>query len=118
MKKKISKKKQVERNELLKKSKIRRLILALSVVPPFSMTVLSTVFYALKDIKIWLLSTTAALWFLLGALFIYALIKKWGNVSSVGARVKKSYSIVTVYNIVLIFLLGILFTVLSLINAL
>ena len=118
MKKKISKRKQNERCELLRKSKVRRLIMALSTVLPFSATVVTTVMYALKNIKIWLLALTASLWFLLGALFIYALVKKWGYVSSSGARVKKSYSIVTVYNIVLIFLLGAFFTVLLLINVL
>ena len=113
MKKQISKKKSIEREELLKQSKKHRLILSLSAVPPFVLTVLFIVLYALRASTPWLSAGASALWFALGGLFIYANKARWGYVTKKGAKSAESNTVVTVYNIVLIFILGAFFLALT-----
>lgn len=109
MKKKISKNKINQRNQLLKLSKNRRLILSLSSVVPFGLTIAFIVLYALRSYFIWLTALTAISWLLLGGLFIYAYKNEWGCVNSKGVKTKENYAAVTVYNIVLVFLLAAFF---------
>ncbi|MBE6645196.1 MAG: hypothetical protein E7612_07460 [Ruminococcaceae bacterium] len=109
MKKKISKNKAQKREQLLKLSKNRRLIIALSSIPPFALTVTFIVFYALRNYYLWLTALTALSWLLLGGLFIYSHKNGWGCVNSKGVKTKESYTAVTVYNTVLVFLLAAFF---------
>ena len=109
MEKRISKRKEQERKELLLKTKKRRLILTLSSLPPFILTVVFIVLYALRIHFAWLTGLTSLLWLLLGGLFIYAERKDWGRVNSKGVKTPDSNSVVTIYNIVLVFLLGAFF---------
>ena len=113
MKKKISKKKQAERRRLLKLARNQRIILALSAVPPFAFTVTTIIIYAIKKQAFsWLLAVSSITWILLGALFIYADKKKWGCVSQVGVKTDDNTTVVTLYNIILIFALALLFAIL------
>ena len=108
--KKMSAKKIQERQERRKKMKTEKLILTLSAIPPFVLTVITIILYACKRTFAWLTATTAATWILLGALFIYASAKKWGYTTAKGAKTNEKNSVVTIYNIVLIFALAALFT--------
>jgi len=113
MKKKISKRKQEERRQLRKAAKKQRIILTLSAVPPFAFTVTSLIVYAIKKQAFsWLLATSSITWILLGVLFIYASKKKWGYVTRAGVESNESSTVVTIYNIVLIFALAVLFAAL------
>ena len=113
MKKKISKKKQIERDALRASSKKHKLIVALSAIVPFAITVAMLISYAVtKFVYLWLCATTAVSWLALGGLFLFAHIKKWGFVTKKGVAVKENFSIVTIYNIVLIFALAAVFAVL------
>ena len=114
MKKRISKKKEFERRELLRQSKKQQLILGLSSIPPLVFTVVFIVIYAFKRFAIWLPATTSVLWLALGALFVYAQRSRWGFVTKKGVKSNENYSIVTIYNIVLVFLLGAFFLALTL----
>ena len=109
MKKKISKKRTEERNALLAITKKRRLILALSTLPPTLATVCYIVLFALKVKIVWLPAVTSVLWAVLGCLFVYSSRSRWGNVNKKGVVSEESDSIATVYNTVLVFLLCLLF---------
>ena len=109
MKKKISKNKAQKREQLLKLSKNRKLIIGLSSIVPFALTVVFIVFYALRNYYLWLTALTALSWLSLGGLFIYAYKNGWGCVNSKGVKTKESYTAVTLYNIILVFLLAAFF---------
>ena len=91
------------------KAKKERVILTLSSIPPFIVTVVTVILYALKIMSPALTAATGVLWLALGGVFVYALKKEWGYSLPSGARSDKSTNVVTVYNIVLIFLLAALF---------
>lgn len=111
MAKKLSKRKEEERRVKLALAKKQRLALIFSAIPAFILTVTMIVLYAGFDIsRHWLTATTAALWYALGALFIYATVKKWGYVTNKGDEAKKNFSAITIYNIVLVFALAAFFT--------
>ena len=113
MRKKISKKKQAERSERLEQTKKQRLILILSFIPAFAFTTVLIVFYAINKYGYpWLSLTTALCWLANASLFVYATKKKWGYTNKNGVVTEKSSSIVTVYNIVLLFVLAAVFTAL------
>ena len=77
MEKRISKRKEQERKELLLKTKKRRLILTLSSLPPFILTVVFIVLYALRIHFAWLTGLTSLLWLLLKANVVnHPLIKR------------------------------------------
>ena len=114
MKKTISKRKDQERTELRKSYKKHQLIITLSLVPPFLLSVLFTVLYVFKISYLWLSATTALLWLALGGLFTYAYYKKWGFVTDKGVKTDKNNSIVTIYNIILIFVLAAFFIAMTL----
>ena len=109
MKKKISKNKTQKREQLLKLTKSRNLITVLSSIVPFALTVTFIVLYALRNYYLWLTALTCISWLLLGGLFIYAHKNNWGCVNSKGVKTKENYAAVTVYNIVLVFLLAAFF---------
>ena len=118
MKKKISKKKQIERDALRASSKKHKLIVALSAIVPFAITVAMLISYAVtKYVYLWLCAATSVSWLALGGLFLFAHFKKWGFVTKKGVTVKENFSIVTVYNIVLIFALAAVFAVLFITKA-
>lgn len=118
MKKKISKKKADERKIMRESAKKHKLILALSAAVPFLITVAMLVSYAVtKYVYLWLCGATALSWLALGALFVFAHVKKWGYVTKKGVTVKENFSIVTIYNIVLIFALATVFAVLFILKA-
>ena len=110
MKKKISKRKTEQRQARLKQSKKYKLILALSAIPSFILTVVFTVLYAFRTSFVWLSALTALSWFALGGLFIYSTKARWGYVNKKGVESNESTSVVTIYNIILIFVLGALFS--------
>jgi hypothetical protein len=110
--KKLSPKKIEERRERREKAKKERIIMTLSAIPPFILTVVTIILYACKITPAALLGATAAVWFVLGGVFIYAYKMKWGYSLPTGARSDKSTNAVTVYNIVLVILLGVLFAAL------
>ena len=113
MAKKVSKRKAEERKEKLALAKKQRIILACISIPAFLLTVTLVVLYAtIRFSNPWLFMTTALAWFALGALFVYAAVKKWGYVTVKGDPCEKNSSVITVYNIILLFALGALFTVL------
>ena len=95
--------------ERQKKMKREKLVLTLSAIPPFVFTVIAIILYACKRTYAWLMATTASTWLLLGALFIYASVKKWGYTTAKGVKTDEKNSVVTIYNIVLIFALAALF---------
>lgn len=107
--KKMSAKKIQERLERRKKMKRERLTLALSAIPPFILTIVTIILYACKLTYSWLMATTASAWLLLGALFIYANAKKWGYTTVNSSKTEEKNSVVTIYNIVLIFALAAFF---------
>lgn len=110
MKKKISKAKQEQRAKMLKTAKKQKIILTLSAIVPFAFTIALIISYAVKKAAaLWLLAASSAAWLALGGLFVYAAKKRWGYVTSNGAESRESYSVVTIYNIALIFVLGALF---------
>ena len=111
-KKKISTKKQLERKQKLKLAKKQKLWLIGAAIPPFAFTITLIILYALKFVYPWLFITTAFSWFALGGLFVYAAVKKWGYVTIKGDPCEKNSSVITIYNIVLLFALGVLFAVL------
>jgi hypothetical protein len=110
--KKLSPKKIEERRERREKAKRERIILTVSALPPFILTVVTIILYACKITPSPLTAVTAVLWFVLGGVFIYAHKNKWGYSLPSGAKTDRSSNVVTVYNIVLIMLLGVLFTAL------
>ncbi len=110
--KKLSPKKIEERRERREKAKKERIILSLSAIPPFILTVVTIILYACRITPAPLLGATAALWFILGGVFIYAYKKKWGFSLPTGAKADKSTNVVSIYNIALIILLGVLFAAL------
>ena len=113
MKKKISKKKANERAALRATSKKRSLIILLSSLVPFLVTVAMITTYAVtKYVYFWLCALTSLSWLALGGLFVFAHVKKWGYVTKKGVTVKENFSVVTIYNIVLIFALAVVFAVL------
>ena len=107
--KKLSQKKIEERRERRARAKKERIILALSSIPPFVVTVVTIILYALKITAAPLTLITALLWAALGGIFIYGYKKRWGYTLPSGAPSDKSSSVVTIYNTVLIFLLAALF---------
>ena len=107
--KKLSQKKIEERRARREKAKRERLILTLTSIPPFTVTVVTVILYALKITSPVLTAATGVLWLALFGVFVYALIKEWGYSLPSGARSDKSTNAVTVYNTVLIFLLAALF---------
>ena len=118
MKKKISKKKADERKIMRASAKTHKLILALSAAVPFLITVAMLISYAVtKYVYLWLCAATALSWLALGCLFLFAHVKKWGFVTKKGVESKENFSIVTIYNIVLIFALATVFTVLFIMKA-
>ena len=118
MKKKISKKKMEERKALKKSAKQHGLIIAVSALLPFLITVAMLISYAItKYVYLWLCAATAVSWLALGALFIFAHVKKWGFVTKRGVESKSNFSVVTIYNIVLIFALATVFAVLFITKA-
>lgn len=112
--KKLSPKKIEERRLRREKAKTERIILTAAAMPPFIATIVTIILYACKITPSALIGSVAGLWFILGGIFIYALKKKWGYSLPTGAKSDKSTNVVTVYNIVLIFLLGALFAALFL----
>ncbi len=113
MKKKISKKKAEERNALRASAKKHRLIIALCATVPFLITAAMLITYAVtKYVYLWLCAATAVSWLALGGLFVFAHAKKWGFVTKKGVEAKENFSVVTIYNIILIFALAAVFTVL------
>ena len=114
MKKKISKRKEEERREQARLLKKRQIIVTLSIIPPFLLSIVFTVLYALKTSYVWLTATTSLSWFALGGLFVYSLVKKWGYVNAKGVKTPDSGSIITVYNTVLVFALALFFLVMTL----
>jgi len=110
--KKLSPKKIEERRERREKAKRERIILTVSAIPPFILTVVTIILYACRITPSPLTAVTAVLWFALGGVFIYAYKKKWGHSLPTGAKADRSTNVVTVYNTVLIMLLGVLFTAL------
>ena len=100
MKKKISKRKERERRERIEEQKKRQLIVTLSVIPPFLLSILFTILYGFRISYWWLSAITSMSWFTLGALFVYSLVKKWGYVNAKGVKTPESGSIITVYNAV------------------
>lgn len=114
MKKTISKKKAKEREILKKQSKKQNLIVSLSFIPPLAATVVFIVLYALRISYAWLSGLTSALWFALGGLFVYALVKKWGFANSKGIKTEENNIGITVYNVILIFMLAVFFLVMTL----
>ena len=114
MKKIISKRKAQERLELIRQFKNHRLIIMLSLIPPFLLSIAFTVLYAFKISYAWLSAASALSWFALGGLFVYAFSKKWGFINSKGVKTPESGSIVTLYNIILVFALALFFLVMTL----
>ena len=114
MKKTISKRKVQERLELLKQNKKRKLIITLSLLLPFLLSITFTVLYALKISYAWLTAITSLSWFALGGIFVYAYRKKWGFVNSKGVKTPESGSVVTIYNTVLVFALASFFLAMTL----
>ena len=110
--KKLSPKKIEERSERRRRTKKERLILTLSAIPPFIITVVTIILYACRITPSPLTAATAVLWFTLGGIFIYAYKNKWGYSLPTGAKADRSTNVVTIYNIVLIMLLGVLFATL------
>ncbi len=113
MKKKVSKRKQAERDARIDKAKREKLILFFSCIPSFAFTAVLIILYAINKYGYpWLSLTTALCWLALGSVFLYAKIKKWGFTNKKGVVTEKSTSVVTVYNIALLFVLAALFTAL------
>ncbi len=113
MKKKISKRKQKEREERLNNAKNQRLVLLFSCIPSFAFTTILIVFYSINKYGYpWLSLTTSLSWLVSASVFVYAKTKKWGFTNKNGVVTDKSYSVVTVYNIVLLFVLAALFAAL------
>ena len=113
MAKKISKRKAEERKEKLALAKKQRITLICVSIPAFILTVTLVVLYAaIRFSNPWLFMATAVAWFALAALFVYAAVKKWGYVTLKGDPCEKNSSVITVYNIVLLFALGAFFTAL------
>jgi hypothetical protein len=110
--KKLTPKKIEERKERRERAIKERIILTISSLPPFVITLVTVIFYALKRTYAPLTCLTSLLWFMLGGIFLYALKNKWGFSLPSGAKADRSSNVVTVYNIVLILLLGILFAAL------
>lgn len=111
MAKKISKRRQEERKKQLALAKKQKIALMVSAVPAFAFTITLIILYAAFSISaLWLFATTAACWMALGGLFIYAAVKKWGYITEKGDESKKNASVITIYNIVLIFALAAFFT--------
>ena len=110
--KKLSQKKIEERRIRREKAKVERLILTVTAIPPFIATIVTVILYACRITPAPLTGAVAGLWFILGGVFVYALKNKWGYSLPTGARSDKSTNVVSVYNIVLIFLLGALFAAL------
>ena len=111
--KKISKRNQTERQNRINNAKKQRIILLLSCIPSFAFTVVLTVFYAINKYGYpWLSLTTALCWLVSASVFLYARKKKWGYTNKKGVVTSESCSVVTVYNIVLLFILAALFTAL------
>jgi hypothetical protein len=118
MKKKISKRKQEERKILRTASKKHKYTILFSAIVPFLVTVAMLVTYAIKKyVYLWLCAATAVSWFALGGLFIFAHVKKWGFVTKNGVESKENFSVVTIYNTVLVFALAVVFTVLFITKA-
>ena len=102
--------KQIElRRQKRKKAKRERLILALSALPSFVFTVLLTILYAFKITYLWLFATTSGCWLALGGLYLYAYKQRWGYVSHGSGEADEGGSVATVYNIIIIFTLAVLF---------
>ena len=114
MKKPISKRKARDRELLKKQSKKQNLIITLSFIPPIAASVVFIVLYALRISYAWLSGLTAALWFALGGLFVYALLKKWGYANSKGIKTEDNNIGITLYNVILIFMLALFFLVMTL----
>ena len=114
MKKTISKRKAEERRALRKQAKKQNTIIVLSLIPPFLASVVFIILYAFKISYAWLSAVTSVLWFAVGGLFIYALTKKWGFISSSGIKTNENSSGVTVYNVILAFMLAVFFLVMTL----
>ena len=110
--KKLSPKKIEERKERREKAKKEKIILTLSAIPPFIITIVTIILYAFKLTYAPLTCAVAVLWFALGGVFIYAYKEKWGYSLPTGAKSDKSSNVVTIYNIVLVFVLGGLFAAL------
>lgn len=110
--KKISKRKLEEQKRLDSKAKKEKLLLAICSAPPFILTVTLIVLYACKITVLWLFAASACSWYALGALFTVAAVKKWGYVYVKNGKQERNSTTVTVYNIILIFALAVLFTVL------
>ena len=118
MKKKISKRKQEERKILRTASKKHKYTILFSAIVPFLITIAMLISYAItKYVYLWLCAATAVSWFALGGLFIFAHVKKWGFVTKNGVESKENFSVVTIYNTVLVFALAIVFTVLFITKA-
>ena len=111
--KKVSKAKAQRRQALLEKTKSRRLILTLCSIPPFAVTVAFIVLQIFRISFLWLSLLGAVLWYALGGLFIYSERERWGYVNENGIKTERSHSAVSIYNIVLVFVLGVLFTAFS-----
>ncbi len=110
MKKKISKRKQLERENQISKAKRERIILTLSFIPAFAFTAASIITYAVNKYGyLWLSLTTAFAWLITASVFLYATKKHWGFANKKGVVTDKSTSVVTVYNTVLLFALSALF---------
>ena len=107
--KKLTPKKIEERRERRRKAKKERLILTLSAIPPFAVTIVTLILYACKITSPVLTGITSVLWLALGGVFVYSYMNKWGYSLPSGAKADKSSNVVTVYNIVLIMVLGVLF---------
>ena len=70
--KKLSPKKIEERRERRERAKRERIILTVSAIPPFILTVVTIILYACRITPSPLTAVTAVLWFALGGVFIYA----------------------------------------------
>lgn len=113
MRKKVSKRKEQERKILRTSAKRHSYMILLSSIVPLLVTVAMLITYAVtKYVYLWLCAACAVSWIALGALFLFAHVKKWGYVTKKGVESSENFSVVTIYNIVLIFALAILFTVL------
>lgn len=99
------------------KAKREKIILLSTTPVPIVLTVVLVILYIIdKSGLLWLTAATAASWFALAGLFLYAEKKKWGCINSKGAVTEDNFSIVTKYNIVLLFALGAVFTGLFFMN--
>ena len=99
---------------LLQQSKKHKLIVSLSLIPPFVASVVFIVLYTLKISYAWLAAITSVFWFALGGLFTYALVHKWGFINSKGVQTDESNMGITIYNVILVFMLAVFFLVMTL----